>query len=160
MESELSCTPKKRGRGGTGGGAVSPPFPLLPPLVFFFFSREFFSRALLSERLEQAKNHVNLYNYFLIYILLIVACNFFLLYFVSGCCVAQPAFTEDLIEMMRQLIATNYINTAEMQPTMFNCLGITFFYYSTVNFYLQLQTLHLIPHLVNNVAYVCTLLKV
>ena len=47
-----------------------------------------------------------------------------------------------------------------MQPTMFICLGITLFYYSTVNFYLQLQTLHLIPDLVNNVAYVCTLLKV
>ena len=71
-------------------GGVFSPFPALvsPRFFFFFFSREFFSRALLSERLEQASNHVNLYNYFLIYILLIVACNFFLLYFVSGCCVA------------------------------------------------------------------------
>ena len=70
-------------------GGVFSPFPsLVSPRFFFFFSREFFSRALLSERLEQARNHVNLYNYFLIYILLIVACNFFLLYFVSGCCVA------------------------------------------------------------------------
>ena len=69
-------------------GGVFSPFPSLVSPRFFFFSREFFSLALLSERLEQARNHVNLYNYFLIYILLIVACNFFLLYFVSGCCVA------------------------------------------------------------------------
>ena len=40
--SQLNCTPGKR-----GGGLQS-------PLVFFFL-REFFSRALLSERLEQAK---------------------------------------------------------------------------------------------------------
>ena len=53
MGSELSCTPGKRG--GTGGGAreLSPLFPLYSSLVFFFL-REFFSRALLSERLEQA----------------------------------------------------------------------------------------------------------
>ena len=88
MESELSCTPEKRGRGGAGGGRFLPLSRSSLPSFFFFFSREFFSRALLSERLEQARNHVNLYNYFLIYILLIVACNFILLYFVSGCCVA------------------------------------------------------------------------
>ena len=88
MESELSCKPEKRGRGGTGEGRFLPLSLSSLPSFFFFFSREFFSRALLSERLEQARNHVNLYNYFLIYILLIVACNFFLLYFVSGCCVA------------------------------------------------------------------------
>ena len=88
MQSELSCTPEKRGRGGTGGGCFLPLSLSSLPSFFFFFSREFFSRALLSERLEQARNHVNLYNYFLIYILLIVACHFFLLHFVSGCCVA------------------------------------------------------------------------
>ena len=40
------------GRGGGGGRdrEFSPPFPLWSPLVFFL--REFFSRALLSERLE------------------------------------------------------------------------------------------------------------
>ena len=54
-ESELNCTPRKQGGGGGGGGGgrerenASPPFP---PLVFFL--RELFSRALLSERLEQA----------------------------------------------------------------------------------------------------------
>ena len=50
-----------RGRRSVKGGkssvreclqAFSPSFPLLSPLVFCFY-REFFSRALLSERLEQ-----------------------------------------------------------------------------------------------------------
>ena len=52
VESELNCTPRKQGGGGGGGRErenASPPFP---PLVFFL--RELFSRALLSERLEQA----------------------------------------------------------------------------------------------------------
>ena len=61
MGSELSCTQGKRGGGGrTGGGArarerdrvLSPLLPLVSPR--FCFLREFFSRALLSERLEQA----------------------------------------------------------------------------------------------------------
>ena len=45
------------GRGDEGGREFSTPFP---PLVSprFFFVREFFSRALLSERLEQAKEGV------------------------------------------------------------------------------------------------------
>ena len=43
--SKLNCTPGKRGGGGRGGGGISP---------LFFFLHEFFSRALLPERLEQA----------------------------------------------------------------------------------------------------------
>ena len=42
---ELNCTPGKRGGGREQGGVPS-----------FFFLREFFCRALLSERLKQAKN--------------------------------------------------------------------------------------------------------
>ena len=54
----------KTGGGGGGGGTgeakarerfLSPFPPLVSPRLFFFgFPREFFSRALLSERLEQA----------------------------------------------------------------------------------------------------------
>ena len=52
MGSELSCTPGKRG----GGGPSSSPR--------FFFLLEFFSPALLSERLEQASSE----NIFLFYL--------------------------------------------------------------------------------------------
>ena len=54
MGGELSCTPGKRGGGGLERENVLSPFP---PLVStrFFFLREFFSGALLSERLEQAR---------------------------------------------------------------------------------------------------------
>ena len=58
--SELNCTPGKRGGvGGREQGKCLPPSSLLsrfPPLVspLFFILREFFSRALLFERLEQA----------------------------------------------------------------------------------------------------------
>ena len=45
MGNELNCTPGKRGGGERTGGVPS-----------FFFLREFFCRALLSERLKQAKN--------------------------------------------------------------------------------------------------------
>ena len=49
----LNCTPRKRGR---GGGEQETSLPLSPSsLPSFLFLREFFSRALLSERLEQAK---------------------------------------------------------------------------------------------------------
>ena len=77
MESELSCTPEKRGRGGTGGGRFLPLSLSSLPSFFFFFSREFFSCALLSERLEQARNHVNLYNYLFIFYLLLHVIFFF-----------------------------------------------------------------------------------
>ena len=55
--SELNCTPGKRGGGGKLGAESERTSPF-PPLVCprFFFLREFFSRALLSERLEQAKH--------------------------------------------------------------------------------------------------------
>ena len=60
MGSELSCTQGKRGEGGWNGGGDenerTRSLPLSPssrPSIFFFL-REFFSRALLSERLEQA----------------------------------------------------------------------------------------------------------
>ena len=55
--SELNCTPRKRGGREKEGGGMRPREPF-PPLVCprFFFLPEFFSRALLSERLEQAKN--------------------------------------------------------------------------------------------------------
>ena len=57
--SELNCTPGKRGGGGARAREVPSPFlpslPLpLPSLPSFFILREFFSRALLFERLEQA----------------------------------------------------------------------------------------------------------
>ena len=63
MGSELSCTPGKQWGGGGGGGGEggvksSPPPP--PPSLPSFFFREFFSLALLSERLEQAKFAVKL----------------------------------------------------------------------------------------------------
>ena len=48
----LSCTPGKRGGYGGGERTLSPFPPLFIPR--FFFLREFFPRALLSERLEQA----------------------------------------------------------------------------------------------------------
>ena len=57
--SELNCTPGKRGGGGARAREVPSPFlpslPLpLPSLPSFFILPEFFSRALLFERLEQA----------------------------------------------------------------------------------------------------------
>ena len=59
--SELNCTPGKRGGGGREQGKSLPPSSLLyrfppppPSLPSFFILREFFSRALLFERLEQA----------------------------------------------------------------------------------------------------------
>ena len=64
MGSELSCTTGKRGGGDEGPGGesertpFSPPFPLLSPLAFVFFVN-FFSGALLSERLEQAIHRPN-----------------------------------------------------------------------------------------------------
>ena len=44
------------GKGGGGGESERSSLPLSPSSLpsFFFFFREFFSRALLSERLEQA----------------------------------------------------------------------------------------------------------
>ena len=52
--SELNRTRGKRGgkRAKIGVGAISS--PSLPSLSSFFFRRQYFSRALLSERLEQA----------------------------------------------------------------------------------------------------------
>ena len=49
--SELNCTPGKWGGGGSRESPL-PPFPSSLP-SFFFFLREFFSRAVLSDRLEQ-----------------------------------------------------------------------------------------------------------
>ena len=48
LGSELKCTPGKRGEGGGGGGKQK-------SLPTFMFLCEFFSGALLSEHLEQAR---------------------------------------------------------------------------------------------------------
>ena len=54
MGSELNRTRRKRGeKTRRESGAISLPFPCSLP---FFFPRQFFDRAVLSERLEQA-NH-------------------------------------------------------------------------------------------------------
>ena len=56
MGSELNYTPGKRGGGNEGGElglGLPPAFSLVSPR---FFLPEFFSRALLSERLEQASH--------------------------------------------------------------------------------------------------------
>ena len=58
MGSELSCTPGKQGGGEEGGAIVLSPFPLLVSPRFLSL-REFFSRALLSERLEHANPTVD-----------------------------------------------------------------------------------------------------
>ena len=62
MGSELSCTPGKQWGGGMGGESeVTRSLPLSPSSLPSFFFREFFSLALLSERLEQAKFAVKLH---------------------------------------------------------------------------------------------------